>query len=71
MLIVLELLGTGLSRSRIIDKVLVDFYIPFLPMAREHVISCARTEIEKIGAALDPEYVQIKYILIRTKLLIK
>jgi len=34
---------------------LVDFFVPFLPMAKEHIVACARTEIEKIGAAVNPE----------------
>lgn len=46
---------TGLTKSRIIDKVLVDFYIPFLPMEREHVISCAKVEIDKFHSLIDPE----------------
>ncbi|XP_021950476.1 torsin-1B [Folsomia candida] len=46
---------TGLTKSRVIDKVLVDFYIPFLPMEREHVISCTKAEIAKVKTDLDPE----------------
>jgi len=35
----------------------VDFYIPFLPMEREHVISCAKAEIDRVQTTLDPEKV--------------
>lgn len=49
------IIDTGLTKSRVIDKVLVDFYIPFLPMEREHVISCTKAEIAKVKTDLDPE----------------
>jgi len=36
--------ATGLYRSRMIDKVLVDHFIPFLPLERHHVTECIKAE---------------------------
>jgi len=37
----------GLFKASIIDKFLIDFYIPFLPLERIHVKQCIRAELEK------------------------
>ncbi|ODM98308.1 Torsin-1B [Orchesella cincta] len=37
----------GLYKSRVIDKVLVDFFIPFLPLERQHVLSCIKVESKR------------------------
>ncbi|CAL8143743.1 unnamed protein product [Orchesella dallaii] len=45
----------GLYKSRIIDKVLVDFFIPFLPLERRHVIACIKVEARRHG--MDPSII--------------
>jgi len=37
----------GLYKSRVIDKVLVDFFVPFLPLERQHVLSCIKVEANR------------------------
>ena len=34
----------GLHRSSVIDKHLVDWYVPFLPLERKHVANCVIAE---------------------------
>jgi hypothetical protein len=35
----------GLHHSEIIDRSLIDLYVPFLPMERQHVKKCAEREL--------------------------
>lgn len=37
----------GLQYSRMIEKSLVDVFVPFLPLERQHVKTCVRNELEK------------------------
>lgn len=39
--------GGGLYKSRIIDKVLVDYFVPFLPLERGHIISCIKVQAKR------------------------
>ena len=36
----------GLYHASIIDSYLIDYYVPFLPLEREHVKNCIRAEIK-------------------------
>lgn len=36
----------GLWHASIIDSYLIDFYVPFLPLEREHVKNCIRAEFK-------------------------
>ena len=36
----------GLWHASIIDSYLIDFYVPFLPLERDHVKSCIRAEFK-------------------------
>jgi len=44
---VLCIQGSGLYQSRLIDKSLIDVYVPFLPMEKVHVKLCAQNELKK------------------------
>ena len=37
----------GLQYSRMIEKSLVDVFVPFLPLERRHVKTCIRNEFER------------------------
>ena len=37
----------GLHKSNVVDRHLVDFYVPFLPMERTHVRQCIEFHIQK------------------------
>ena len=39
----------GLHKSQLIEKHLIDFHVPFLPLERTHVRMCATVEFEKRG----------------------
>lgn len=39
--------GGGLHQSRLIEKHLIDVYVPFLPMEKIHVRLCAENEFNK------------------------
>ena len=39
----------GLQYSRVIEKKLVDVFVPFLPLERKHVKICVRNEMNKRG----------------------
>jgi hypothetical protein len=56
--------NTGFSKTRMIERVLVDFFIPFLPMEEKHVIECAKAEIRRQGddASIDPKLIVQKMI---------
>ena len=41
--------GTGLHKSLIIDKSLIDIYVPFLPLEQKHVRQCVNREITLRG----------------------
>ena len=42
----------GLHRSSVIDKHLVDFYVPFLPLERKHVASCVVAQAHERNATI-------------------
>lgn len=42
----------GLKKSRPIEAGLIDHYIPFLPLEKEHVIACIKVEFERLGIPL-------------------
>ena len=37
----------GLHKSNVVDRHLVDFYVPFLPLERAHVKQCITHHVEK------------------------
>ena len=37
----------GLQHSRMIEKNLVDVFVPFLPLERRHVKTCVRQELDR------------------------
>ena len=37
----------GLQHSRMIEKNLVDVFVPFLPLERRHVKTCVRRELDR------------------------
>ena len=39
----------GFRHSSLIEKNLIDYLIPFLPMERPHVKKCAKADLEKKG----------------------
>ena len=39
----------GFWRSSFIEKNLIDYFIPFLPLERSHVKMCAKVDLEKKG----------------------
>lgn len=39
--------GGGLHQSSLIEKSLIDVYVPFLPMEKKHVRQCAENEFKK------------------------
>lgn len=39
----------GLFKADVIEKQLIDYYVPFLPLERKHVISCIKTELREKG----------------------
>lgn len=43
----------GLWHTSLIDKNLVDFFVPFLPLEYRHVVQCAMAEMEAKG--LEPD----------------
>jgi hypothetical protein len=44
-----RLLSGGLKLSTLIEKHLVDYYFPFLPLERQHVRQCIEYEFEANG----------------------
>ena len=47
----------GLHKSNVVDRHLVDFYVPFLPMERVHVRQCIEFHIQKaVGETLTVNY---------------
>lgn len=51
------LLAGGLWHSTLIDRNLIDYFIPFLPLEYRHVQMCVRAELQARGAAVDEEVV--------------
>lgn len=45
----------GLKTSRLVSKHLVDYYIPFLPLERSHVVLCFRDYLNQRGAKVTRE----------------
>jgi len=48
----------GLHRSAIIDSSLIDLYVPFLPLERQHVRQCVRREAEARNVSLSEAEVE-------------
>ncbi|MBZ3888231.1 Torsin-1B [Sciurus carolinensis] len=48
---------SGLWRSGLIDRNLIDYFIPFLPLEYRHVKMCVRAEMRARGAAVDEDVV--------------
>ena len=36
-----------MGRSKLIESFLIDYFVPFLPLERQHVKQCAKAEISK------------------------
>ena len=54
----------GLHKSNVVDRHLVDFYVPFLPMERKHVRQCIEFHIQKaVGETLKVNHQKIYRIL--------
>lgn len=47
----------GLWRSGLIDRNLIDYFVPFLPLEYRHVKMCVRAEMRARGAAMDEHVV--------------
>lgn len=48
----------GLWHSSLIDRNLIDYFIPFLPLEHKHVKMCVRAEMTARGYAVDEKIVQ-------------
>lgn len=48
----------GLWHSSIIDRNLIDYFVPFLPLEQRHVKMCVRAEMAARGYAVDEKIVQ-------------
>ncbi|XP_037001298.2 torsin-1B [Artibeus jamaicensis] len=48
---------SGLWRSRLIDRNLIDYFVPFLPLEYTHVKMCVRAEMRARGSAVDEDVV--------------
>lgn len=49
----------GLQYSRMIEKNLVDVFVPFLPLERKHVKICVRNEFQRRDVAFTEEMVEV------------
>ena len=47
----------GLWHSGLIDRNLIDYFIPFLPLEYRHVKMCVRAEMKARGSAIDEDVV--------------
>ncbi|CAL8406242.1 unnamed protein product [Arctogadus glacialis] len=47
--------NSGLWHTSLIDKNLVDFFVPFLPLEYRHVVQCAMAEMEARGLPPNPD----------------
>ena len=45
----------GLQFSRVIERSLVDVFVPFLPLERTHVKTCVRNELQRRAIVAGPE----------------
>ncbi|XP_060866091.1 torsin-1A-like [Metopolophium dirhodum] len=45
----------GLKRSSLIDSHIIDFYVPFLPLEKNHVQQCMEAELKHLEKHLDSE----------------
>ncbi|CAI6366835.1 unnamed protein product [Macrosiphum euphorbiae] len=45
----------GLMKSSIIDSHIIDFYVPFLPLEKVHVLQCIEAELKNLNSSLDSE----------------
>ena len=45
----------GLQFSRVIERSLVDVFVPFLPLERTHVKTCVSNELQRRGIVAGPE----------------
>ncbi len=43
----------GLYRSELIDKILVDWFVPFLPLERKHVMQCIQRDLKYFGETME------------------
>ncbi|XP_025060773.1 torsin-1B, partial [Alligator sinensis] len=50
--------NSGLWHSSLIDKNLIDYFVPFLPLEYKHVKMCIRAEIQSRGNGIDEEVVK-------------
>jgi len=48
----------GLQYSRMIEKNLVDVFVPFLPLERRHVRTCVANELRRRGLVEDPKVIE-------------
>ncbi|KAG8141977.1 hypothetical protein E2320_006622 [Naja naja] len=50
--------NSGLWHSSLIDRNLIDYFVPFLPLEYKHVKMCIRAEMKSRGNAIDEEIVE-------------
>lgn len=50
---------SGFFHTSLIDKNLVDFFVPFLPLEYQHIVQCAKVEMEARGLDPDPDVVDL------------
>ncbi|KAM6431487.1 torsin-1B isoform 1-T1 [Liasis olivaceus] len=50
--------NSGLWHSSLIDRNLIDYFVPFLPLEYKHVKMCIRAEVKSRGSPVDEEIVQ-------------
>ena len=53
MLTIKEENDKGLWHASIIDSYLIDYYVPFLPLEREHVKNCIRAELKNYNSSMN------------------
>lgn len=46
----------GLQKSKPIESGLIDHYVPFLPLEKEHVIGCIEAELERFNKPMTEEF---------------
>lgn len=52
----------GLQKAKIIESALIDHYIPFLPLEREHVIGCIETAAKRINTIMTNDIKMYEFI---------
>lgn len=50
--------NSGLWHSSLIDRNLIDYFVPFLPLEHKHVKMCVRAEMKARGHAVDEKVVE-------------